>query len=187
MKSIQIKLFIFGVLAIMCSTCTKKNYCTELINLHVLFLGVQDVDGNDLVKGIEVVGGNASAHWGPEIKSDLYTLTIIYPDLCMYPIPENLPPVQVVESESCFYLVFDVFTSNVNDCPNADMLTYKLKCSYIFGDDSFHEMVTYWKEGNKPTNSHICYRIDLDGKESNEEIVYERNQISITTVTFEVK
>ena len=152
--------------------------------------------GNDLVKGIEVDYGNITAHFGPMIKSDLYTFEIIYPDLCMdvyyhhyngsgY-IPADIgnhPPVQIVEKDSYYYLVFDVGARTNDGCPDANTLIFKLSCPYIFGDDAVHEFVTYWKEDNAPTNSRLCYRIELDGTESIEEIAYElHNQISRATV-----
>lgn len=138
------------------------------------------MDGNDLVKGIEVDSGSSRAHFGPEIKPELYTLKIICPGLCMN-IYNPQPYIQVERSD-INYLVFVVYIINNDECPYANTLTYKLNCPYIFGDDAVHELVTYWKEGNKPTKSCICYRIELDGKESVEEIEYKRNQTSRATL-----
>jgi hypothetical protein len=185
MKTIKIELLVFGVLAIMCSSCSSK-CCVEQANQHVLFIGVLDMVGNDLVKGIAVGDDtDGAAHWGPKIKSDMYTFEIIYPDLCM---DIGKHPVQVEETDILNYLVFDVGASTNNGCPDAGILTYKLKCLYIFGDDVVHELVTYWKEGNEPTKSRLCYRIVLDGKSSTEDIVHERNnQTSRATLRLESK
>ena len=45
------------------------------------------------------------------------------------------------------------------------MLTYKIKCPYIFGDDAVHELVTYWEIPNERNPSAKCYRITFEGNE----------------------
>jgi len=48
------------------------------------------------------------------------------------------------------------------------MLTYKLKCPYVFGDEAVHEIVTYWdipktKSGDGSVYAK-CNRIEFEGK-----------------------
>lgn len=57
----------------------------------------------------------------------------------------------------------------VGDCPPERMLTYKLKCPYLFGDDAVHEFVTYWDipKAKSGWTDYMakCYRIEFEGNE----------------------
>ena len=46
------------------------------------------------------------------------------------------------------------------------MLTYKLKCPTVFGDEAEHELVTYWEVPKIQNNfaKAICNRIEFEGK-----------------------
>ena len=48
--------------------------------------------------------------------------------------------------------------------PIEKKVTLKLKCSYLFGDDEVHDIVTWWKP-QKGTRNSLCYRIEFGGKE----------------------
>ena len=140
---------------------------------YYLDLSFQDVSGNDLVKGIEL---NASS--GP-VKDSLFTLDIIVSEPCknwdnkIYNTPArpgfepdvNRPGLGMVKYNSYYYLT-NGFYLPVNDCPEEKILTYKLKCPYVFGDDAVHEFVTYWDIPKDKTNhSAKCYRIEFEGNE----------------------
>jgi len=122
-------------------------------------------------------------------------LEIVFPDPCMdvyhpQPLPgvsfdEHVPTLAVHPIDDDYFLLLNTGSPFNKNCPNpAETLIFKLKCPYMFGDDAVHDIVTYWKEGNKPTNSRLCYRVELDGN-STEEFIYEdHNQISRGTLKF---
>jgi len=65
-----------------------------------------------------------------------------------------------------YYYLTNGFYLPVNDCPEEKILTYKLKCPYVFGDDSVHEFVTYWDiPRDKINHSAKCSRIEFEGNE----------------------
>ena len=138
-----------------------------------LYLSFQDVSGNDLVKGIELNTSSGS------VKDSLFTLDIIVSEPCrnwdnkIYNTPArsgfepdvNRPGLGMVRYNSYCYLT-NGFYLPVNDCPEEKILTYKLKCPYVFGDDAVHEFVTYWDiPRDKINHSAKCYRIEFEGNE----------------------
>lgn len=140
---------------------------------YFLYLSFQDVSGNDLVKGIEL---NASSG---AVNDSLFTLDIIVSEPCknwdnrIYNSPArpgfepdvNRPKLGMVKYNSYWYLINNFYLP-VNDCPEEKILTYKLKCPYVFGDDAIHEFVTYWDiPKDKINNSAKCYRIAFEGYE----------------------
>jgi hypothetical protein len=64
-----------------------------------------------------------------------------------------------------YYLCLHVKSSN--SCPRIGTITHKLTCPFIFGDDSEHDIVTYWKsrEDIKIPSKSTCYCIMIDGNE----------------------
>jgi len=201
-------LAILMIFTIMCS-CNKDNRYDNIgyndlpYYDYFLYLSIQDASGNNIAKGIDCYVWDSEAgkmsevisNDGGVVKPDLYTLEIVFPDPCMDVYhPQSLPgvvsydeyvPVLAVHPIDDDYFLYLRTSSNINkNCPNpAEMLVFKLKCPYMFGDDAVHEIVTYWKEGNKPTNSRLCYRVALDGKDSTEEFIYEdHNQRSRATL-----
>jgi len=204
MKSLLLKLItilcvacLFVAYMLIMNGCHSNNYNDYQPRQYILFLGVQDADGDDLVKGVEGIKTSFTP-WGPEIKSDLYTFEIIYPDPCMDVyynhyhsgevgfIPDDIgqhPPIQVVKLDDRYSLIFDVKTNNYEccPCPFANSLTFKLSCPYIFGDDIVHEIITYWREAVvDPYRQRIfCDRIVLDGKDYSPEIKHIRSSSEI--------
>lgn len=138
-----------------------------------LSMSFQDASGNDLVKGI---GLNTSSG---SVKDSLFTLDIIVSEPCknwdnkIYNTPArpgfepdvNRPKLGMVKYNSYSYLTSD-FQLPVNDCPEEKMLTYKLRCPHVFGDDAIHEFVTYWEiPKDKINQAAKCYRIEFEGNE----------------------
>ena len=196
-----IKLITLLVLAIMCS-CTQPDRCSNCsvpFYDYQLFLRILDASGNNLVQEMELDWTHPDqAEILGRIKTDLYTLDIVFPEPCMdiyeyhkhsgaYEPAEFVPILSLNIHDYYYYLALRTQSMILDWCPNpAEMLTFKLSCPDVFGDNAVHEIVTYWKEGNKPTNSRICYRIELDGIAFTEEITYEQyNQISRATVILE--
>jgi len=139
-------------------------------------MAILDASGNDLVKGIDVVNEVI-------VKPDFYTLEVVseplVPNYSLYPYPS----LEVYIYYNHYYLLLRT-SSNRNYKP-ASKLIFKLKCPHIFGDDNVHEVVTYWKAGNKPTKSRICYLIELEGKEFTQITYEEYKQLSRATIVLD--
>ncbi|WP_189604196.1 hypothetical protein [Salinimicrobium marinum] len=167
---------IFGLVALIMisSSCERPpiHVEPEFISYN-LYLSFQDISGNDLVKGIEFNDSSGS------VKDSLYTLDIIVSEPCwnwdndIYNAPArpgfepdvNRPTFGLSRFNGYSYLT-NQFGLPVNDCPEQKILTYKLKCPYLFGDDAVHELVTYWDISKDKRNpSAKCYRIDFEDNE----------------------
>ena len=170
---------------------------------YYLFLNFQDASGKDLIEEIEYIGwdseiGAEADNTGGSgaIKSDLYTLEPIYPEVYMDPVwthhaaaSNSVIPgpydyaLGFGKKDSYYYLFFYPQASNVHvlnydkELPPADKIIYKLSCSYIFGNDEEHEIVTYWKQGEQEKHQ-ICYLIEFEGKKFIPEISNEGFQVA---------
>jgi|CZCB01.1.fsa_nt_gi hypothetical protein len=156
--------------------------------VYNLDLSLRDTSGNDLVKGIglgEWIPGNIPEEQAQSgsLKDDLYVLDIIVSEPCwnwdnnIYNAPArpgfepsvNRPELGIERYNGACYLR-NSFRLPVNDCPEEKILTYKLKCPYVFGDDAVHEFVTYW-DIPKSNYAHTferfakCNRIEFEGNE----------------------
>lgn len=184
---------VYGLLAIAMMNLTSCDRLfgtlppeTVVYNLGFCF---QDASGNDLIKGIGLEEWSPAtsmedALWGT-VKPDLYVLDIIVSEPCanwdneIYNTPArpgfspavNRPRLSMNRRNDGARYLNNSFSVPVNDCPEEKILTYKLKCPYIFGDDAVHEFVTYWDIPKKSSSSKYteyfakCYRIEVDGDE----------------------
>lgn len=137
--------------------------------VYNLALGFQDASGNDLVKGIKLDDYAT-------VNRNSYELYIIASDSCKSwydgindkPDPDiDRPRLGMYQYNGCCYLT-NIFRVPINDCPQEEILTYKLKCLDVFGDEEVHEMVTYWDIPKvKGDNDHIakCFLVKFDGTE----------------------
>ena len=213
MKTIKVIALLTIIAAMLCN-CAKisnendisKGPGYPLSYEYILYIGFQDVSGNDLVKGIRYIEQNSEKGVttddkgsAGEVEPDLYMLKIFYPEAYMDPVwghyhsGASMPNptfgyklLYRIGVDDNTYLLFSPYSS-VNyykELPPADKITYKFYCPYVFGNNDVHEIVAYWKEGNKHTNSRLCYRIELDGKELDAtKITYEEhNQVSKITI-----
>ena len=135
---------------------------------YVLFLSVQDKQGNDLIEGIDEDPDVVSGHltWKP-IDNELYEFKVIFPNTCIEPPDGNIQKLKVSRLYGLYYLTFDVF-GDIWKCPVADMLIFELKCPYIFKDDAVHKIVTYWNKIDFPhgdANILKCIHMQFDGVE----------------------
>ncbi|HMM04080.1 MULTISPECIES: hypothetical protein [unclassified Dysgonomonas] len=146
-------------------------------------LSFQDTSGNDLVKGIGLEWWLDSTFISEEqaqsgiVKNDLYVLDIIVSEPCknwdnkIYNTPGSdviRPILGMVRYNNGYRYLDNDFSLWVNDCPEAKMLTYKLKCPYVFGDEAVHEFVTYWDIPKVKSSGQTfakCYRIEFNGNE----------------------
>jgi len=177
-----LKLLSFLFLVTVCSSCIKMAADAGPNYSHFLSLSVKNVSGVDLVKelGLHVSNSDYEPPIMPTfnaINPDLYTLKAVYPDIKMDPVWNHHntsgaiipgPYTYKLEYEikdDCYYLVFHPRNSfgYRDKTPPAPMITYKLSCPQIFGDDEEHEIITYWKPIDKRYQS--CYRIEYNGKE----------------------
>jgi len=154
--------------------------------IYNLGLNFQDASGNDLVKGIGLgwmdstySEAKAQAGFGL-IDSTIFTLDIIVSEPCsnwdntIYNTPArpgyepavNRPSLTMCRYNGYWYLT-NWFSLPVNDCPEEKILTYKLKCPSVFGDEAIHEFVTYWDIPKAINKMHYakCLRIEFDGNE----------------------
>ena len=192
----KIKLFIgLASLWIICSCNDSFNRTDDdqyPFYHYSLYLNIQDAVGNDRIKGLGyehddefiLTEGNGAI----KVKSELYTLDIIFPERYMnvydktnaqYGSPMNPPSLRICIINGEYYLLFDIASKrfvNIWDdgksgtYPPADKLICNMTCSYVFGDDETHEIVTLWKPNlnikykNMP-HPNDCYRIESNNKE----------------------
>jgi len=116
---------------------------------YILGFSFQDASGNDLVKGIELEDG--------------YSLYITASQECEEVIAEEnrrpgfMPdnPRLALERMNGYSFLTTNHSLDLESCPNEKVLTYKLKCYYVFGDYEEHEIVTYWEVPK--INNHVAY------------------------------
>jgi hypothetical protein len=155
-----------------------------------LFLKFQDESGNSLLKGIECKDWVFIPEYDEGVGSvnfDFYALEIAVPEPCQdtYFLANKERPGVILEEKATPKLFLRLWNGNYyfeinyrsfenpwgeyENCPPAEMITYKLSCPFVFGDDAVHEIVTWWRPYSEKTlNGHpknLCYRIELDGEE----------------------
>jgi len=148
-------------------SCTLQTHDPETVAYNLL-LNYTDISGNDLVKGLVEVDNTTSR---------LYKLEIVLPEPCdnwnneSYHIKSGN-----TASPSVFYELFDdryyftaYFMIPVDGCPTTRMITHKVKCPELFGDDAVREIVSYWDIPQKAILGVMhyakCYRIEFEGNE----------------------
>lgn len=173
-KVMKRRLACFATLFVLCVTsCDLMLHDQEDYYRYDLTLSFQDASGNDLVKGIESTQGGS-------VMTGQYTLSVVYPESCMkqkgdpYGLYHTSNPLHSVD------LVFLQIAYPKRGCSFAEMLTFKLSCPHIFGDDKVHEIVTYWtiEHSRRRIPDINCYRIVLDGNENTHQI----NQMYLTII-----
>jgi len=135
---------------------------TVFYNLDLSF---QDVSSNDLVKGIGLLDEGT-------VQRDLYVLNIIGSQSCEESMaswknrPGSTTPMLGISRFSGFSFLTSNFSLFAKDCPNEKILTYNLKCPYVFNDEAEHEFVTYWEVPKIDNNNTYakCIRVEFEGK-----------------------
>jgi hypothetical protein len=164
--------------------------------VHWLWLSFQDISGNDLVKGIEyytndtVKGGSeysmlvrtgetvegGDEEHGGFVKPELFTLDLFY-NGSYYPVQE-IPKLTYYKKLQCKffpganpdYSYLSFCTQSAKYYTFAEIIAFRLKCPYLFGNDSEHYIITYWKKQSDDLiriygEAPICYRIEFGDKE----------------------
>jgi hypothetical protein len=144
--------------------------------IYNLALSFQDASGNDLVKGIGLsdrccpVDVPEEQAQSGSVKPDLYALDIIVPAPCRSAIAPSrfeAPGITMYKYNGSYILKFG-YAHFESECPDIEMITFKLKCPYVFGDDAVHEFVTYWENTNEQNGNGEyakCNRIEFEGRE----------------------
>ena len=157
------------------SSCRTSDHEPDLV-FYNLALSFQDASGKDLVQGIELEheSGSVSVEQAQSglVKSDLYTLKVVTSQPCedviasksKNYIPDS-PRLGMTKYNGYSFLTND-FGMDASYCPDEKVLTYKLKCPTVFGDEAEHELVTYWEVPKIQNNfaKAICNRIEFEGK-----------------------
>ena len=179
MKAIKL---ICGLLfvATICGSCKKDIRTKEpVMDVQYLLLSFKDAQGNDLVKGIKfdawhnggyVTGGDDDI--GGTVNSGIFILNLAYDDeVKRFSSSLKIDLIKGGFEESYFTgiknddnddLLFII--PALNTTRSEKKVTLKLKCSYLFGDDAVHDIVTWWKPEENMRKS-FCYRIEYGGKE----------------------
>ena len=156
---------------------------------HVLWLGFQDVSGNDLLKGSEFELLYNYNGIFDTVKPEFYTLEIIYDKGIINPWVEPghykngtddiIYPKLYIANESFVSLGFlnngreylQFFTESTRLAGNfPKKIIFRLKCPYLFGDNKVHDIVTWWKFIDTYC-APLCYRIEYGGKKFPVEII----------------
>ena len=208
MKSIKLLILLVVVATVSCDEFVETDN-DVFAYYHLLYLSIKDASGNDLVKGIGLEswrGETEEEATGGIVMPDLYTLEYIFPNHWQSQSFGHYSRFSFINGkvfkeanpelkhDDYDLLQFYVYTHSVHygygivvKVPFAEKVTFKLKCPYIFGNDTEHEIVTWWKRSEKSSNAALCYRIELGGKEFTK-ITYSPNEdISCATVIWEDK
>ncbi|MDH6304504.1 hypothetical protein M2459_001237 [Parabacteroides sp. PF5-5] len=143
---------------------------------YYLALSFQDASGNDLVKGIGL------EEWGdptdiPDeytqsgyVKRDLYILDIVASKACRDVIlskdkrPQNHS--LSMDRFDGYSFLENGFGFDIEDCSDEKVITYKLRCPYVFDDYEKHEFVTYWEipKIHDGVGYAKCIRVEFEDK-----------------------
>lgn len=174
-KLILVSIIVISIGIILLYGCTKDlgDYDTDE---YVLLINLKKPDGVDVLKDIPTTGTSCFRivddidGWTRKITNELYCFHMTQPkEFSMTP----LLPLPVTKISDNYYLTI-CFTDNIRS-KYYNHLAFKLTCSYIFGDDEEHTIVTYWNPNGMymPNNDSPrieCNRLTIDG------IQYQVNQ-----------
>lgn len=150
--------------------------------LHISFT---DREGNELAAPLaaEVYKSDASSAWRGEINPENYTLdlTLSKPEIVSDNIGVSFTMTKfsdehVMETPNSdgtygpdgkWYLNFRGYVMD-SGVTHHDFLQYKFTCPVVFGDNSAHEIISYWTAGIQSSNIEYfpaCTKVVIDGKE----------------------
>ena len=202
MKSIKLMILLAVVAVVSCNKSdeTDEPNTDVYYNYYALYLSFQDASGNDLVKGIF---GTAE-----EPTNEQVLFTAVFPthwqtrqntNMWVYFIgserfKERFPE---LKNNKYDHLLFTAHANRVYydygvvvKLPFAEVVTFKLKSPYIFGDGVEHEIVTYWEQATTKSeygviNVTLCYRIEFSDKEITEITYVDNSYYSVATIVWE--
>ena len=176
------RLIALSLLLMLSYSCSKREIGV-FPRYYLLQLNFLDSFGIEILKDIPIVklGGYLVLEdidgWSGEVKSEIFNLDIILPELCFKlqePRSERTGyPLFVNKIANRYYLHMKADGSSL--CPPAGIITHKLTCPHIFGDNAEHIIISYWKPREDSHSSWIlkdgtsalnyCYRIEIDGQD----------------------
>ena len=127
-----------------------------------LWLRIQDTSGNDLVKDIEYEPHTSDVSGGI-VKHEVYSLFL---DVNCCGLKEDM----LLAKDGYSYQI-GILSAIPPTCTRQKVITYNLKCSYIFGNNDIHKIISYW---NYNGSDNICQRIEINGNEFTQVIYDER-------------
>ena len=186
----QTIIILLSAVALLCISCRDQAYEHSPTWVYHLVFSFKDSEGKDLVKPLadeQWMTDPKQDHWSGEINPVRYLLDVIYsnpPDWydntiynrkaypgfiptehkCIFSACQNSQELPV----SPWYLRYYNNTHHIDTWgEEVQDLTFKITCPTIFGDESIHEVVTYWEPGEKPiyTSNAICTKAVFEGKE----------------------
>ena len=142
-----------------------------------LLINIQDALGNEKLMGLPYIPGKDSQFaFGDEgiffkVHPEYCTWEVIMPGPCVKTesglLISTFEPKLVVGKmdDEHYYLFFK--ENSFNRCPRVGVITHKLICPLLFGDEKEHIIVSYWKssENYKMPSESTCYHITIDGNE----------------------
>ena len=193
-------LFYFLALLSLLYGCSKQEKNTFTREYRVL-LNIQDASGVEVLKSIPTVDNPHSSTnldlgigFTAPIIPELYTWEVVDPEVIRdaYARTPELHEITVTPAAVKDHYYLRIFESSPSLHPYVNMITHKLSCSNIFGDDSDHIIVSYWKpredsqgknwlldDGTSALN--YCYRMMIDGNEisvTQEPLIHYYNGLS---------
>lgn len=179
--------FVLAAAALALTACDWFSPVIPMGNKYSYYLHIRftDREGNELAAPLaaDVYKTDASKAWRGEINPEKYTLdlTLSKPEI----VPDNMgfaftmskfSDQHVMETPNAdgtygpdgnWYLNFRGFVMD-SGVTHHDYLKYKFSCPVIFGDNSVHEIISYWAAGIQGSNIEYfptCTKVVIDGKE----------------------
>lgn len=189
MKTLRYSI-ILAVLALTLTSCREKESILPdtlpgYLDFYFLQMSFKDADGNDLVMPLAeeyYISDKTSVIYRGEVNPEHYSL-----DLITFSGGLDEKPVFFASKydaqhkllktgqdgryigEGTWYLGSTlVCGSAVTRQSLQETIKYKFKCPMVFGDDYFHEIITWWEEDiqqGEYTRYPKCFKATIDGKE----------------------
>jgi hypothetical protein len=168
MKAINLLKQAALLITAICCLTSCPGHEPETVGYNLL-LNYTDTYGNDLVKGLVEVDTSSSVR--------LYKLEIVIPEPCEYRYygSYKITGRDTFSPDPFIYALFDdhyycaaYFYLPVDGCPSTSIITHKVKCPELFGDDDVREIVSLWdipKADRYGTHYAECYLIEFEGNE----------------------
>ena len=181
-----------GLLSILllCLGCTRFSHSSPPWHQYHLLLEIHDKKGIDIVKEIPILPDRGSSWmfmdkegWMAGVEPDLCHFDYVVPELCFkFETSAQLvkPHFAIVVTKIADRYFLLLQAHSTPSCPPVDIITFKLTCPFIFGDDVEHLIVSYWSpnglkmrpfvNGNHGTQAdgffprNECYVISIDDR-----------------------
>lgn len=123
------------------------------------YLAFVDESGHDLLAGVETSLG---ADGGLVLQEKTYSYEFVKPNSKDHFLDLSL--IRLVNMNGYNALGISLSMSDWYAHKKPEVLTHKLSCSFIFGDQERHELISYWNFDSDYTEAELI-RLTVDGKE----------------------